>query len=111
MLGNRLGFAGLLKKEIPTLKVTHCMIHMHVFSLISMLESMKDVFDTCIKMVNVIRKHDTNHRIFQSFCDETSDEHYILLYHPCTVAFSRPSNDTLFRTSRNIQIVFAIPKL
>ena len=65
MLGNRSCFAALLKKEVPTLKVTHCMIHRHVFAS----KSMKDIFDTCIKMVNFIRKHDTNHKIFQSLCD------------------------------------------
>ena len=42
---------------------------------------MKNAFDTCIKMVNFIRKQDTNHRIFQLFCDKMSDEHCILLYH------------------------------
>ena len=81
MLGNHSGFAALLKKEVPTLKVTHCMIHRQVLASKSMPESMKNVFDTCIKMVNFIRKHDTNHRIFQSFCDEMSDEHCILVYH------------------------------
>ena len=81
MLKNRSGFAALLKKELPTLKVTHCMIHRQVLSSKSMPESMKNVFDTCIKMVNFIRKHDTNYRIFQSFCDQMSDEHCILLYH------------------------------
>ena len=81
MLGNHSGFAALLKKEVPTLKVTHCMIHRQVLASKSMPESMKNVFDTCIKMVNFIRKHDTNHRTFQSFCDEMSDEHCILVYH------------------------------
>ena len=42
---------------------------------------MKKVFDICIKMVNFIRKQDTNHRIFQLVCGEMSDEHCILLYH------------------------------
>ena len=42
---------------------------------------MKNAFNTCIKMVNFIKKQDTNHRIFQLFCDKMSDEHSILLYH------------------------------
>ena len=82
MFGNPSGFATLLKKEVPTLKVIHCMIHRQVLASKRMPKSMKNVFDRCIKIVNFIRKHDTNHRIFQSFCDEMSDEHYcILLYH------------------------------
>ena len=77
MLGNCSGFAALLKKEVPTLKVAHCMIYWQVLASKSMQESMKDVF---LKMVNFIWKHDTNHKIFQSFCDKIGDEHYILLY-------------------------------
>ena len=41
MLGNHSGFAALLKKEVPTLKVTHCMIHRQVLASKSMPESMK----------------------------------------------------------------------
>ena len=81
MLGNCSGFAVFLKKEVPTSKVTHCMIHRQVLASKSRLESMKNVFDTCIKIVNFIRKHNTNHRIFQSFFDKISDEHCILLYY------------------------------
>ena len=81
LLENRSGFPALLKKEVPTLKVTYCMIHRQVLASKSMPESMKNIFGACIKMVNLIRKHDTNHRIFQSFCDEIGDEHYVSLYH------------------------------
>ena len=81
MFGNPSRFGALLKKEVPTLKVTHCMIHRQVLASKSMPKSMKIVFDRCIKMINFIRKHDTNHRIFQLLCDKMSDEHCILLYY------------------------------
>ena len=96
MLGNCLGFAAFLKKEVPTLKVIHCMIHEQVLASKSMPESMKNVFDTCIKMINFIRKHDTNHKIFQLFCDETSNEHCIWLYHTNMQLVSRSRVMTRF---------------
>ena len=81
MLGNRSGFAALLKQELPTLKVTHCMIHRQALASKRMPKSLKDVFDTCARIVNNIRKNDTSHRIFQSFCAQMGNQHDILLYH------------------------------
>ena len=81
MLDNCSGFAALLKKEVPTLKVTHCKIHRQTIAPKSMQKSLKDVFDTCVRIVNYIRKNDTSHRIFQSFCAAVGNEHDILLYH------------------------------
>ena len=81
MLGNRSGFAALLKQELPTLKVTHCMIRIQALASKRMPKSLKDVFDTCVRIVNNIRKNDTSHRIFQSFCAQMGNQHDILLYH------------------------------
>ena len=68
MLGNRFGFAALLKKEVPTLKVTTCMIHSQALASKSMPKTLKNVFGTCVQIVNYIRKNYISHRIFQSFC-------------------------------------------
>ena len=81
MLGNRSCFAALLKQELPTLKVTHCMIHRQALASKRMPKSLKDVFDTCARILNNIRKNDTSHRIFQSFCAQMGNQHDILLYH------------------------------
>ena len=50
---------------------------------------MKNAFDTCIKIVNFIRKQNTNHRIFKLFCDNMSNEYCILLYHTNIQRLSR----------------------
>ena len=81
MLGNRSGFAALLKQKLPTLKVMHCMIHRQALASKRMPKSLKDVFDICVRIVNNIRKNDTSHRIFQSFCAQMGNQHDILLYH------------------------------
>ena len=44
MLGNRSCFAALLKKKIPNLKVTHCMIYRQALASKSMPKSLKDIF-------------------------------------------------------------------
>ena len=77
MFKNRSGFATRLEKKVSTLKVTDCMINTQVPISKSMPKSMKDVLDTCIRMVNFIRKHGTSYRIFQPFCDKIGDEHHI----------------------------------
>ena len=81
MLGNRSSFAALLKQELPTLKVMHCMIYRQALASKRMPKSLKDVFDTCVRIVNNIRKNDTSHRIFLSFCAQMGNQHDILLYH------------------------------
>ena len=43
MLGNRSGFAALLKKEVPTLKVMTCMIHSQALASKSMPKTLKKV--------------------------------------------------------------------
>ena len=32
MLGNKFGFAALVKKEAPNVTVTHCMLHRHALA-------------------------------------------------------------------------------
>ena len=46
MLGNRSGFATLLKKEVPTLKITPCMIRIQALASKTMPKTLKNVFGT-----------------------------------------------------------------
>ena len=81
MLGNRSGFATLLKKEVPALKVTPCMIHCQALASKSMPKILKNFFGTCVRIVNHTRKNYTSHMIFQSFCTAVGNKHDILLCH------------------------------
>ena len=52
MLGNKSGFASLVKKEIPHLTVTHCMLHHHALVAKSLPEKRKNVLSIVVSAVN-----------------------------------------------------------
>ncbi|XP_076373030.1 protein FAM200C-like [Tachypleus tridentatus] len=81
MLGNRSGFAALMRKEVPNLKITHCFIHRHSLAAKTLPPDLKKTLDICVKVVNFIRSRALNHRLFQSLCEEMGQEHTVLLYH------------------------------
>ncbi|XP_076315072.1 protein FAM200C-like [Tachypleus tridentatus] len=81
MLGNRSGFAALMRKEVPNLKITHCFLHRHSLTAKTLPPDLKKTLDICVKVVNFIRSRALNHRLFQSHCEEMGQEHTALLYH------------------------------
>ncbi|XP_076322307.1 protein FAM200C-like [Tachypleus tridentatus] len=81
MLGNRSGFAALMRKEVPNLKITHCFLHRHSLAAKTLPPDLKKTLDICVKVINFIRSRALNHRLFQSLCEEMGQEHTVLLYH------------------------------
>ena len=81
MLGNRSGFAALLKKEIANLKITNCFLHRHALAAKTLPPDLRKILEISVKVVNMIRSRALNHRLFQSFCEEVGKEHTVLLYH------------------------------
>ncbi|XP_076314915.1 protein FAM200C-like [Tachypleus tridentatus] len=81
MLGNRSGFAALMRKEVPNLKITHCFLHRHSLAAKTLPPDLKKTLDICVKVVNFIRIRALNHRLFQSLCEEMGQKHTVLLYH------------------------------
>ena len=77
-LGNRSGFAALLRKEIPNLKSTHCFLHRHSLAAKTLPLKLKKALQICVKVVNTIRGRALNHRLF---CKELGKEHTMLLYY------------------------------
>ncbi|XP_076372851.1 protein FAM200C-like [Tachypleus tridentatus] len=55
MLGNRSGFAALMRKEVPNLKITHCFLHRHSLAAKTLPPDLKKTLDICVKVVNFIR--------------------------------------------------------
>ena len=55
MLGNCSGFATMLKKEIPKLKVTQCLFHQQALAFRTRPAYLKDVLNSCVKIMNYIR--------------------------------------------------------
>lgn len=81
MLGNKSGFAQLVKKDAPHILVTHCFLHRHALATKTLPRSLKEVLSIVIKTVNFIRSRALNHRLFKTLCQEMSAEHEVLLYH------------------------------
>ncbi|KAK4327553.1 hypothetical protein Pmani_001960 [Petrolisthes manimaculis] len=81
MLGNKSGFATLVKAEEPHVTVTHCVLHRHALATKTLPEKLKNVLSIVVRAVNFIRERALNHRLFVSFCEEIGAEHSVLLYH------------------------------
>ncbi|XP_068234114.1 protein FAM200C-like [Palaemon carinicauda] len=80
MLGNKSGFATLVKKEVPHVTVTHCMLHRHALATKTLPEKLKTVLSVVVRAVNFIRERAVNHCLFASFYEEIGAEHSVL-YH------------------------------
>ena len=81
MLGNKSGFAALVKKEAPNQTVTHCMLHRHALATKSLLLTLKEILSYCVKMINFIRSRSINHCLFKALCRELESDHEVFLYH------------------------------
>ena len=81
MLGNKSGFAALVKKEASNVTVSHCILHRHALAAKSLPLTLKEILSYCVKMVNFIRSLSINHRLFKALCRELGSDHEVLLYH------------------------------
>ena len=81
MLGNKSGFAALVKNEVPNVNVTHFMLHRYALAAKTLPPSLKEVLSVCVKVVNFVRSRAINHRIFKVLCQDLGSDHIVLLYH------------------------------
>ena len=82
MLGNRSGFFTMLKKQIPELKVTHCLLHQQALAFKTLPLFLKDVLNSCVEIVNFNRGFALNHQLFLSLCqDANQNNNYGIFYH------------------------------
>ena len=81
MLDKTSGFTALVKKEAPQVNVTHCFLHRYALASKTLPENLRQVLSDSVKIVNLIRVHALNHRIFKKLCQEMGAKHEVLLYH------------------------------
>ena len=81
MLGNQSGVAALVKNEVPDATVTHCILHRQAIVFKCLPVTLRNVMDSCAKIVNIIHGRSLNHRFFKALCSEINDDASILLYH------------------------------
>nr|XP_042903370.1 protein ZBED8-like [Parasteatoda tepidariorum] len=90
MLGNKSGFALLIKKKSLLLVLgTHCFLHKHALATKTLPTSLKEGLSKVIKSVNFIRRRALNHRLFKMLCQEMNAEHEVFLYHTALRWLSR----------------------
>lgn len=81
MIGNRSGFAALVKESVPDLIMKHCVLHRHALAAKTLPPHLKEVLSVCVKVVNFIRGCPLNHSVFKLLCEEMGSEHQVLLFH------------------------------
>ena len=67
VLGNKSDFAHLVKKEIPHITVTHCMLHRHALVAKLLPEKLKNVLSIAVNAVNYIRGNALYHCLLKAF--------------------------------------------
>lgn len=81
MLGHVSGFSALARENNPKIEVNHCTIHRQAL-LVKHLEPVLKVFmHDVIKVVNVVKGHALNTRLFRELCKDGEAEYADLLYH------------------------------
>ena len=81
MLGNNSEFFAWLKQEILHVQGTHCFLHRHALASKTLLSKLKNVLDTSVKTINLIRGRAMNHHLFKSISQDFGSEHLALLFH------------------------------
>ena len=59
----------------------HCIIHREALAAKGMSDSLKDVLDTTVKMVNFVKARPLNSRVFSALCNDMGSDHVTLLQH------------------------------
>ena len=83
MLKCNSGFQASVKRQAPKSKGVHCMLHRQALAFKTLPESLHNVLDQIIKIVNFIKAGALNSRLFNAFCaDMDSDQQVLFYYNP-----------------------------
>ena len=81
MTGRLNGLMAHIKKVNPNVEWLHCIIHREAFASKKMSSELNEVLNDAVKVINFIQFRPLNHRLFQSFCQDSGSEHQQLLLH------------------------------
>ena len=81
MMGKRNGFLKLLKDENPSIMSVHCVIHRENLVAAALAGELNIVLSKIIGIVNCIKRHPKNERIFANFCKDMDSSYVRLLLH------------------------------
>ncbi|XP_026476289.1 protein ZBED8-like [Ctenocephalides felis] len=80
MLGHINGFSAFVRKNNPTIEITHCRIHRQALMVKYLEPTLEAVMHDVIKIINFIKGHALNTRLFRELCQDGEAEYTDLLY-------------------------------
>ena len=81
MVGKHRGFIALIKKKIPGLIETHCVIHRQHLVARNLSAELHNSLHIVIKCMNKIKAHSLNDRLFRALCHDNEEDFERLLLH------------------------------
>ncbi|XP_049919796.1 SCAN domain-containing protein 3-like [Epinephelus moara] len=81
MTGRLSGLTTRIKEVAPECESTHCFIHREMLASQKMSPELHSVLNDVIKVINLIKAHALNSRLFEQLCEEMDAEHKRLLLH------------------------------
>ena len=85
MTGRHSGVVTRVQAVAPNATWVHCSIYREALAAKGMPDSLKDVLDTTVKIVNFVKAMSLNFRVFSALCNDMGSNHVILLQHTCHV--------------------------
>lgn len=81
MTGRHSGVVTRVQAVAPDATWVHCSIHREALAAKGMSDSLAQVLDDTVKMVNFVKSKPLNSRIFSTLCSEMGSDHLTLLLH------------------------------
>ena len=81
MTGRLSGLISRIKEVAPESEFTHCIIHREMLASRKMCPELNSVLTDVVKIINYIKAHALNSRLFEQLCEEMDAEHKRLLLH------------------------------
>ena len=81
MTGRHSGVVTCVQVNAPDATWVHCSIHREALAAKGMPDSLKDVLDTTVKMVNFVKARPLNSLVFSALCNDMGSDHVTLLQH------------------------------
>ncbi|XP_077137281.1 SCAN domain-containing protein 3-like [Ranitomeya variabilis] len=81
MTGRLSGLTTRVKEVASECESTHCVIHREMLASRKMSSELNSVLQDVIKVINHIKAHALNSRLFEQLCEEMDAEHKCLLLH------------------------------
>ena len=87
MTGRLSGFTTQVKEVASECESTHCVIHREMLASRKMSPELNNILQDVIKIINHIKVHALNSRLFMQLCEEMDAEHTSSLIHRSEMAF------------------------